>query len=297
MRHNGILFIILFGLLIPITSLSQQPKTKNLREEGKHEVYEIVKIKGSGRIKQGSYQQYLADIGKPEILLIEGSYNDNKKYGIWTYYNLENDILFSYDYSNDSIIFVNDSASRIVQTYNYTIGVSSKIFDYDSKPNKTIFGREETRYFSIDFRNINLSDTLLPIYFEGDNKFYDILFDLYATVAKIESRNFISSGVYLSPFVGYILISISSEGITQSITVNGLGKDLNERYQQSLGLKINKWIPARINGENVSFVFAVPIIYKYYEHLQGYEGHTFYFCRPDLINYSFDSTYKTIGWP
>jgi len=65
-------------------------------------------LKSDKKIRQGSYEKYLYISKLNKNTLIEkGQYDNNKKVGNWTYYEITGDISLQYCFDNDSILIYN----------------------------------------------------------------------------------------------------------------------------------------------------------------------------------------------
>lgn len=66
-------------------------------------------LESDKKIRQGSYEKYLVFPQLKKNTLIEkGQYENNKKVGIWTYYDKTGNISLQYCFENDSVLIYND---------------------------------------------------------------------------------------------------------------------------------------------------------------------------------------------
>lgn len=100
MKFNIIIVILIF--IGNYTAIAQQPTKKKINKDGKtKEIFYV--LKSNKNIKQGSYEKYIWG-----ELIEKGKYVDNKKSGIWEYFNL-NKIELKYDYDEDTVIYYLDN--------------------------------------------------------------------------------------------------------------------------------------------------------------------------------------------
>ena len=91
-------FLWVCSNLIVIAALAQAPLTTVLvNDSGKNRVKEIYLVRADDQsIKEGSYHQFFRD-----TLITRGRYADNKKTGLWEFFDYVGDLNFSGHYIND----------------------------------------------------------------------------------------------------------------------------------------------------------------------------------------------------
>ncbi len=73
--------------------------TKKDKEKSVKESYYV--LKKDRNVRQGDYTRFVNN-----KKVVTGQYVDNKKSGIWTFYDANNSVDLKYDYDNDSVLFV-----------------------------------------------------------------------------------------------------------------------------------------------------------------------------------------------
>src|ERR1700712_4650926 len=107
--------IILIILSIPFTGYAQQTDLiSNKYAPGVTEIYHVLKT--NGNIKQGLYQVFY----KRKILIASGYYTQNKRSGIWYFYNIAGLAVqrYNYDKKRPLALGMEDTSSNII---NYNI--------------------------------------------------------------------------------------------------------------------------------------------------------------------------------
>ena len=103
---------ILLALICLLTFINVHSQVKEITIKNKDfKITEKLSVlKSDKKIRHGSYEKYLyiSNFNK-NILLEKGQYDNNKKVGIWTYYELNGDTTLQYCFDNDSILIYNGS--------------------------------------------------------------------------------------------------------------------------------------------------------------------------------------------
>ena len=102
------IYFLLICLIAVINVQSQEREIKIKNRDLK--ITEILSVlKSDKKIRQGSYEKYLESPKLNKNILIEkGQYENNKKVGIWTYYNLKGNISLQYCFDNDSVLIYDE---------------------------------------------------------------------------------------------------------------------------------------------------------------------------------------------
>ena len=100
MKPTKIIWIIMFwsiaGTLYSQTGLIKV--TKKDRAKSIREVFYVLSKNNS--IKQGDYTRYLN-----RRMIESGKFTDNRRSGVWIFYEYDNSVYLKYDYDNDSVLF------------------------------------------------------------------------------------------------------------------------------------------------------------------------------------------------
>ncbi|MDE5417321.1 energy transducer TonB [Labilibaculum sp. DW002] len=269
MAKNIILF--LFSVLIPNLSHAQVLKKKINANGGMKEIYYQKKIKGVGKVKEGDYKKYYKSTRNCDILIKKGQYKNDKKYGIWTYYNTEGDSIYAFNYDRDTVEFINKNAKRIVRRYQQFY-LKQRINMYTDKPNMyaTSF------VYSVVSDHARSENISQPIFVTGDSEFYNILF---ASIIKAIQYN-----AYVSyNFTSIIKLKINKEGILEDINIDFSSSPKMNDVKRNILAQGLKWIPAYENGKPVDYELSVPI----FCHSREDEGRYYFdltFCRRELYD-------------
>ncbi len=121
-------FTLLFSLLIQVVH-AQSPKTALIENDfGGGMVKEIFLVRADDEsIKEGTYQQFFND-----SLITRGRYTDNKKTGLWAYFDYSGALNFSGNFNNDIkvgkwVYTLNDKLSAELF---YSLGKTDSIFGF-----------------------------------------------------------------------------------------------------------------------------------------------------------------------
>lgn len=155
---------------------SQSMKFKKIIEtDKKNSIKEKYYVhKKQRNIKQGEYQRYLR--GK---LIITGQFSNNKKSGVWTYFDSDNTIDLKYDYDNDSVVFYSNFDQDTSDLDRPLIYLGSEV------EARTIVSRNLS-YPELAQENGKQGTVLVDIYFGKDGEIYDykILKSVYPPLDK-----------------------------------------------------------------------------------------------------------------
>jgi len=106
----------LFSLLMFVNGYSQV-KEITIKNIDLQITEKFTVLKNEKKIRQGSYEKYLIFPQKNKNILIEkGEYENNKKVGVWTYFDKKGNISLQYSFDNDSVLIYNGE-----QMYNQRI--------------------------------------------------------------------------------------------------------------------------------------------------------------------------------
>ncbi len=246
-------FIILGIVLFCFSSLySQKLKKKSITGSTQKEVYFYKKVKGEGKVKEGEYNKYLINNNFPTVLIQKGFYSNGKKAGVWTHYNFDGDSIFAVDVDKDSILYINQSANRLVCKYTRKAAIREPYYvgnDY----------KGTTYIFQADPKKINVTDTCLPIYKAGDIEFYNRIFKSVLDAISFYIPDNRYSPNYLNNFNGIITLKLNKHGVVERIDVPYTSEPSLKKIIKDKDVKEMKFFPAQINGENCGFTLAIPV--------------------------------------
>ncbi|NPV51837.1 MAG: energy transducer TonB [Candidatus Methanofastidiosum sp.] len=93
---------IILGIIIYSAFGQTELKRIKIKDKEKSVVETYYVLKNDRNIKNGEYSRFVNN-----KKVTTGQYANNKKTGIWTYYDTDNSVDLKYDYDKDSVIFVN----------------------------------------------------------------------------------------------------------------------------------------------------------------------------------------------
>lgn len=234
--------------MIPCGLIAQKIKYKTDYDDGIIREYCILKDKDKGKLMHGAYKRFLKSKTTYKKILIEkGEFYENKKSGVWTYYNTEEDSIFSYDYSRDSIIYINSNAKRIFKSYGKFYVVA------------TNHGFEVSLAYSVDPKKVYNNDIFPPIYIDGDFELYDKLLKYFLDAINFNNSSSRLPSNFSNNFTAFIIFKISESGKVIDITVDGIYSNAKKELENVLTKDNLEWIPATKNGMYVAYELFIPI--------------------------------------
>lgn len=261
---NRLQLIVICMLIFTFQNIHCQKK-KVTRREGVQEIYHYKKIKGIGKVRCGSYKCYFTDNVNPRVLINQGQYVDNKKSGIWTYFNTIGDTICSFDFDKDTVVSYDYSVKRTTCEY-IKVGSMLKLkrdnYELKDEPsfgNLTVNAKGDiVRTYSID-TNLDSDRIFKPLYIEGDKELYDIMFS--AILSSFDYYNINSLNKTSYNFKAYITLAICRDGTLKDIFIRDSSKNL-KYLKKILMSKDLKWIPAYRVNEPIDYALTIPVICK-----------------------------------
>ncbi|MBX2966306.1 MAG: TonB family protein [Cyclobacteriaceae bacterium] len=187
-------------------------------KEKKGESYYV--LKDDPKIKHGTFQ-YSTKKG----LVEKGQYYNDKKVGIWEFYDNEGNIEQKYDYTLKQIVF--NKETRQFGGYKITI---------DNKPT-------------------DIKPDTIPMFIGGTSRYYRYLQENLKYPKKSKSMG--TEGRQL------VIISLSNEGEVLTTQIfRTIATDIDEEALRLMNELKNDWTPARHQGKNVSVTFQVPVLFR-----------------------------------
>ncbi len=239
--------ILLFALFIPCLGFSQQ--TKKVTKEEKYkpkEVYYVLKSDTS--VKQGSYKVY--DYYNKNLIL-EGYYKNNLKDSTWTTYKRNKKIVSTGTYQEDQ-------RNGEWSYYNHQ-GELEQIYNFTKK--ELVFIKNRENYLNNEIKVLEGADTVLkvvdqsPIYIGGQSSINNYLMKSVNYPREAEKKG-ISGRVT-------VYFTIGADGKASNYKVEkpvGYGMD-DEALRVVKGLP-DTWLPAILNGEKISSIRKLDIVFK-----------------------------------
>jgi len=212
--------LIVFCLLAALTE-SGRSQTKVVRVKDLHlkNTYEQISVLTSNpNIKEGPYKRVIN--GK---LSVEGSYQDNNRFGIWRMYNHKNKIELEIDYNSGQLKYLSkDSISKMEQY------IESEIKPKDRRP-------------LVLTSSSNLKDAYL---------IQDLVYPPYAV------KNGISGKVIIE-------VIVDSIGLVTSYSIGvSINKVLDEEALRVIKMVPLEFLPEYQNGIAVNSVYKVTVIFS-----------------------------------
>ena len=235
--------ILIFIISIAILPCTYGQKVKTKRNETFMAVEKYEVLKSDKKILHGKYtKQYKLD----NTTLIKGQYKDNRKIGIWEYYDFRSKKLEQkYDYGNNKIIF------------SETLFLDRTQSDHFKYNGEWIYDKLD----SLPKRIGGISDLKLKLTEEAF-KYY-------------KAPDFPNEGIAIFSFI------ITKDGKTKDYKIlTSTGNTFENELLNLLIESDGKWIPAMYKGEYVESEFIIPMNVKYKENTQGLKRFTIDFNRP-----------------
>lgn len=243
MRRINILLAALF-FLTSLTSVGQKTKKVKVQHKNPWFVEEYYVLKKDKNVRHGSYQKF----GFKNSLLISGFYKNNTKDSLWTsYFRGDNKVKSQGSYLNDKRI-------GIWEFYNHK---SELVQKYDFDRDSLIYFTPEEKEFEIVTEN-GIVKTKLdspPLFIGGVGEASESIFEnLEYPVLAAEQG--ISGVVYISFF-------IDAEGNPKDYEIEkGIGGGCDEAALRTIKLLPNTWVPGYLNGKPVTTKFIFPIRFQ-----------------------------------
>jgi hypothetical protein len=242
-------------ILHTILSFGQDVKTKKKRKNTNEGTAIFYVLASNDTIKHGDYQIKAYSGSR---VLLKGTYNDNKKVGLWTeqYYGKQ------YKGPKATGYYDNDIKKGDWTYYNYD---GDTVLIYNWTENKVVFSilcgsdLKEQTVFEEGKKSITKLDCL-PTCSTGSDYF---VYEFYRDIAEhVELFNKNSNGVYQLKTKISITIDKNSSvtDISYSTDENNELKEIIEEYINSY-----KWIPGNKDGHNVTskFEFSINLSIQY----------------------------------
>lgn len=223
--------IILF-LLLP-NCLGIQVKAQEVKTHKKSEsLTELVTYApGSRKIKDGVYKVMDAN----NKTLVIGYYRQDKKVGIWNYFNPNGVLVQRYDYSNDSLLMNNNHDEGTLVKYSFEIPDAKIPANTDVTPPVKIGGNNYGFYLLYDIRQI-------PIQVRNE----------IATTRAVMNYEFTigPDGKLESWDISYLDSRMDKEITKNNLSIKHLPEDAYT------------FIPAKLNGRPVrsKLVYTIPLV-------------------------------------
>ena len=206
--------ILTICILTSIYALGQETVLK----EKKGESYYV--LKNDPKIKHGTYQ-YSTKKG----LVEKGQYDNDKKVGVWEFYDTDGNLEQKYDYSTNQLIFNKEGK----QFGNYKVIVDGKPTDIvpDTPP---IFIGGQSSYDRFITNNLK---------YPSDSK-----------SKGIEGRQF-------------VLVSLSKQGdILNASIYRSISPDIDQEALRLINKLPKAWIPAKHQNEDVDVLVGLPVLFR-----------------------------------
>ncbi len=237
---------ILFLILLPSFLFAQGIKQIIVKHRNPWYTETFYVLKSNKSVKQGNYQK----LGYLNVVLIngyykqglkdstwtehywggikmksKGSYLQDKKIGIWEYYDFNGALEQQYDYSESRLIF--DKKIELQKDNEFTVIAGS-----DTIKTKLDHG---------------------PIYIGGSALMLD---PIHIDFPKEAGEKKISGTVYIS-----FVVDKNGKAVNHKVK-KGIGYGCDEEAMRVVKLIPDSWIPGQLNGQAVDVLFIQPIGFK-----------------------------------
>jgi protein TonB len=236
------IFIISF---IPTILFGQETKKVTIENENpkSKEVYYVLKSNKS--IRHGNFQKFNFN----DALQINGYYKNGHKDSIWTEFRWDG------KYKKSIGSYFEDKKVGVWEFYNFKGEQEQK---YDFTKNEIIFFKLDDKEKIKEYRVINGSDSIKtildrpPLYIGGSLTMAETLVDnLHYPETAIENE--LTGKVYIS-FI------IDNKGNLSNYKIfKGIGSGCDEEALRVVKLIPNQWLPGLIDGNTVNVEYILPI--------------------------------------
>lgn len=214
---------LLFSLLLSLSAMSQSVKT--VKNKSRYLLEEYAVRTDNDTIRTGTYRKYFRDGNK---LLEEGQYDNNRRVGVWSFYNSEGQIELLYNYSNNKIL----SHNRVLKD---SVGIVQR-----ADSNVAIRFNQPPIYLASSYQvlGILLRESRFPIHLQRAGH-TELLYRVAAT--------------------------ISPDGAHYRIIASHQDKEFNQNAKQALQLAFKdiKWLPGVYQAKPVTAMYMLePIILR-----------------------------------
>ena len=225
------------------SGLAQNLKTveiKHPRYTGILETYEL--LADQPEVKGGFYKKYIR-----KKLVESGSYEENKKTGVWSVYDQKNKLVAEGVYRDDQKVGIWD--------YYSATGVKVQMYDHD-RDSMVFFDVEEERRFT--YAPPTFPDTSaerMPLFIGGN----------YYMLALIENNLVYPPEGWKKEREAKVVVSFSVDREGQTMEVESLshaGDGFDEEAVRLIQLLGNNWIPGFAKGKSVKVMFTLPVTFK-----------------------------------
>jgi hypothetical protein len=212
----------LFLLLFASTFAFSQPAVKPVKVKSRYLIEQYEVLTANDTVRHGTYRRFFRE---GNVLLEEGQYADNKRTGVWTFFDGKGQPELVYNYSTKEVLSNNrtnlDSMGVILQ----------------------------------DGQMTGVRLTPPPIYLASQYQIGGILVRESRLPAHLQRAG-------TSELSYQIAATVSPVGVNYRIVTSSKDKDFNKTTRQAalLAFKDIKWVPGQYQGQEVTAVFLLPPI-------------------------------------
>jgi TonB family protein len=213
--------LVMVMLIFSVSLFAQKTKKIVISKSDSAILEKYHVLKSDKRIMQGKYEKYYMFYA--HILGESGLYNNNKRVGIWKYYDWDQKEYLAYDYTNDSIVsYKADTSKQIIILGDDTIS------DYAERP--VLYMGSRLKLFNFVLNNMNYPE--------------------YAKDHWITGR----------VCVGVV---VNEEGKPVDYFIDkSVDKSLDDEALRVIKKFRGQWIPAIYKGKVVKAVYIYPMNFK-----------------------------------
>ncbi|MDW3208830.1 MAG: hypothetical protein R8N23_03125 [Reichenbachiella sp.] len=286
--------VLQFILLLSLNAYAQSElKKKSKSTDFLAESFFVLKSKKS--VKEGEYELKIKDGHMiKESVLVRGQYENSKPVGKWDYYNAFGELNYSLNASTNEITDFSAIHSDII-VWSYSEASNPNFRGIVARGGKIIPSRDyyEKEYDITAENEILQSQLDQPPLLKGS----PLVYQLELMEILNECTN-----TFNSVSMSVIRFIIDENGHERDYQVQVYSNQrFEDKYIQILKEKNHKWIPGKLNGNNVSVEMTIPIlIMPGSSQDPDYRNYYITFSNPDAIVYSQNlkkDEYKHIaGW-
>jgi hypothetical protein len=216
-------FRFFFALFLLVTTFSfSQPAVKSVKVKSRYLVEQYDVLAANDTVRHGTYRRYFRE---DNVLLEEGQYADNKRTGVWTFYDIRDRPGLVYDYSTQQVITNN---RPFLDSMGFVL-LNDKMTGVQLTP-PPIFLASQYQISGILLRQSTIPAQLL---YDGVS---ELSYQLAATVSPVG--------------VSYRVVASHKDTAFNKNTLKAI----------SLAYKEVKWLPGYYQGEEVTAIYLLPTI-------------------------------------
>lgn len=214
-------FTLLIFFFISSSAFGQLPR-KTVKSKSRYLVEQYEVLASNDTLRTGTYRRYFRE---GNVLLEEGQYDNNRRTGIWTFYDGKGKPELVYDYSEKRVL-----------TNNRTTLDSMGIVEQEGK-SVAVRLNPPPLYLASSYQvmGVLVRESRLPVHLQR------------AGVSQLSYQ---------------VVVTVSPAGAHYRIIPSHPDKDFFQNARQSalLAFKDVQWLPGSYQGQEVTTIYALPVV-------------------------------------